>query len=165
MHFTLTLISSHHLFSFFSLHTCIMPWSNYGRCFLKIWGWLCTMQFKGVVKNSSTQNIQYYSKKLILFSGHIHPESALCRCPQCHFSNLTRAAWTGCFTFLLCLQCWSEPPPSRGEAWMWCVKGNQGRNNMVTSPLWVSGSAQRLRHMGTESQTTAGARWALLQFF
>lgn len=38
MHFTLTLISSHHLFSFFSLHTCIMPWSNYGRCFFKYEG-------------------------------------------------------------------------------------------------------------------------------
>lgn len=52
------------------------------------------------------------------------------------------------FMFIvLCPQCWREPPPSRGEAWMWGVEGNQGKNNMVTSPLWVSASLDRLINM------------------
>lgn len=30
---------------------------------------------------------------------------------------------------------------------MWCVEGNQGKNSMVTSPLWVSGRLDRLINM------------------
>lgn len=32
---------------------------------------------------------------------------------------------------------------------MWCIEDSQGRNNMVTSPLWVSGSLDRLININT----------------
>lgn len=55
------------------------------------------------------------------------------------------ASWTVlCLTCSCRAQCWREPPPLKGGEWMWRIRGSWGRNNTGTSPLWVSGSLDRL---------------------
>lgn len=95
------------------------------------------------------------------FCAHIAQKLAPCHNAHSMFQC---ASWAVISLTCSCrVQCWREPPPLKGGGWMWRIKGSWGRNNMGTSPPWVSGSLDRLVNIGAQSLMLQQSTMPLLQ--
>lgn len=133
--------------SIIRFHACKLPDSASER----LNGFSCTKQFFGPCWCATCKKSKKKQKKTSKWDQG-NKCDLWSHCPKVIFVPLRwcSVCFVGSLMFLLlCPQCWREPPPLRGEGWMWCIEGSQGRNNMVTSPLWVSGSLETLINIGT----------------